>query len=309
VLTTGTTGYSVTTNCAFTEYTDGLQITIKANHTNVGAVALSANEIGGKNIRKIVRGGSDVVLVDGDIQKDGIYDLRYDEAANSAAGAWILMNPALSAAALTAIGTSGATIPLLNGVNIWSGNNSILAMGAINQDSDSSPSYQFRNASSEQLATVRYDSPNTRLDLFARDAPAGNIVSRLHLRHDGIINVQAGVLQEGGVPVVTTTGTQTLTNKTINAVAPLQEGGVDVAKVSTASEIGQLNFPIGHMLQALNGASNPVRNESRAVFIHNSQPDLYVLNGHPNAGNQLAGTWRSSGGDTSQTDYLMRRVA
>lgn len=95
VAVTGTNSLSATANSPFDSYQSGLQLRIKAAAANTGAVTLNANSLGGKAIRKFVRGQTgDQALASGDIQANGIYDLVYDTAANSGAGAWIIQNPA-----------------------------------------------------------------------------------------------------------------------------------------------------------------------------------------------------------------------
>lgn len=87
--------YAVTANSAFTAYETGIVLVFKANHSNTGAATLNVNAIGAKAIRKFTT--AEAALVSGDIIDDGIYVVRYDATANSAAGAWILENPTVTA--------------------------------------------------------------------------------------------------------------------------------------------------------------------------------------------------------------------
>lgn len=94
---TKTTGGSanaqtITANSAFTAYETGIVIAFKAGFTNTGAATLNANGIGAKSIRKFTHSG-EFALDSNDIVANGIYVVRYDAAANSSAGAWILQNP------------------------------------------------------------------------------------------------------------------------------------------------------------------------------------------------------------------------
>lgn len=103
----GTNTILVTLNQAFTAYgtsvgqiPNGAIISIKPVAANTSAATLNINSIGAKAIR--LQGDS--ALVGAEMALGGIYLLRYDTAYNSAAGAWVLLNPAVSApvnAALT----------------------------------------------------------------------------------------------------------------------------------------------------------------------------------------------------------------
>lgn len=79
-----------------TSYTSGMVYSFKAASSNTTAATLNVSAVGAKAIRKI-SGGTDVALVAGDIAAAGRYVVVYDAAANSAAGAWILVTPNLSA--------------------------------------------------------------------------------------------------------------------------------------------------------------------------------------------------------------------
>ncbi|TPN03803.1 hypothetical protein FJ973_29615 [Mesorhizobium sp. B2-1-3] len=104
---------TITANSAFTAYQQGLRIAFKAASTNTGAVTANVNSLGSKAIRK--QGASaDVALVAGDIVAGGIFLLHYSTAANSAAGAWILINPSLIAS-LAAVAFSGSASDLTTG--------------------------------------------------------------------------------------------------------------------------------------------------------------------------------------------------
>lgn len=84
--------HTITARSSYTAYARGLYLRFKAGFSNTGATTLNVNGIGAKAIRKIAVGG-DAALVADDIIEDGIYTVVYDDAANSAAGAWILLNP------------------------------------------------------------------------------------------------------------------------------------------------------------------------------------------------------------------------
>jgi microcystin-dependent protein len=88
----GSNIYTVTSLSGHTALTNGIVIAAKASFTNTGAATLNLNTIGAKSIR-VFDSGAEGALVSGQIVINGTYQFRYDTAANSAAGAWILLNP------------------------------------------------------------------------------------------------------------------------------------------------------------------------------------------------------------------------
>lgn len=76
---------------------NGLVICIRANHSNTGAATINVNALGVKKIRKFDTTG-DVALTADNILSGNHYLLQYNEAADSAAGAWIILNPSSTAA-------------------------------------------------------------------------------------------------------------------------------------------------------------------------------------------------------------------
>src|SRR5882672_2099401 len=88
-ITTGGSANSLTFTSAqtLTTYLNNIRITAKAGATNTGAATLNLNTIGAKSIRSFYT-GAEAAIAAGQIVANGVYDLRYDTAANSAAGAW-----------------------------------------------------------------------------------------------------------------------------------------------------------------------------------------------------------------------------
>lgn len=82
----------------------GIVISFKASADNTGAATLNLDTLGAKKIRR----QGDTALQAADIIENGTYLLRYDEAYDSAAGAWVLLNPTVAASAggITTISTS-----------------------------------------------------------------------------------------------------------------------------------------------------------------------------------------------------------
>lgn len=90
---------TVTTNSAITTPPNGMTVAFKALVTNTGAVTLGLNGGTGLKLRKIFAGNTDATDLDAaDVTAKGIYLAHFDAAANSNAGAWILINPTNNAA-------------------------------------------------------------------------------------------------------------------------------------------------------------------------------------------------------------------
>lgn len=89
---TGTNTISISANSGFTAYATGRRLSFKAAGTNTDVVTLNANSIGGKKVQ-VVDSVGERGLVAGEIVSGNIYTVRYDAAADTAAGAWILENP------------------------------------------------------------------------------------------------------------------------------------------------------------------------------------------------------------------------
>lgn len=89
--TTGSSNaYVLATQADVNALADGVQVAFVANHSNTGAATLAVDGLTAKAIRK----GADVALESGDIVANAHYLAQYDASANSAAGAWLLLNPA-----------------------------------------------------------------------------------------------------------------------------------------------------------------------------------------------------------------------
>ena len=92
ITATGTNTISFSAGSGFSAYATGHALTFKAAGTNTTAVTLNVNAIGAKTVRVVDQNG-ERTLFPGEMVSGGIYTVRYDEAAASAAGAWILLNP------------------------------------------------------------------------------------------------------------------------------------------------------------------------------------------------------------------------
>lgn len=87
--------YTATSNSGHSAYADGILLTAKANHTNNGPATLNLNAYGAKAIRMFGPGG-ETELIGNEIRSGGTYQFRYDTALNSAAGAFLLLNPTVA---------------------------------------------------------------------------------------------------------------------------------------------------------------------------------------------------------------------
>jgi microcystin-dependent protein len=95
--------YTATSNSGHTAYANNILITAKANHTNTGAATLNLNTYGAKAI-KVFTGGAEADVAAGQIISGGRYQFAYDTALASAAGAWLLLNPAPDPISLIKVG-------------------------------------------------------------------------------------------------------------------------------------------------------------------------------------------------------------
>lgn len=87
---------TVTASSAFSTVANGRIVSFRAASDNTGAATLNVNSIGAKAIVKMTADGESA-LAGGEIQADGIYIVQYSAALASASGAWLLVNPSISA--------------------------------------------------------------------------------------------------------------------------------------------------------------------------------------------------------------------
>jgi len=96
--TTGSSNtYAAASNGSFETLATGILFAFKANHSNTGAATLNVtppglSALGAKAIRKFTAAGEGP-LTPGEIVDGCFYVVRYDSAANGAAGGWVLLNP------------------------------------------------------------------------------------------------------------------------------------------------------------------------------------------------------------------------
>lgn len=297
---------TLTANSGFTAYANGLRLTIKAASTNTTAVNLNVNSLGNKALRKVFRGAVDVALGAGDIQEGGVYQLIYDAAANSAAGAWIVTNPALSAVA------TGDTVAIANG-----GTGQItaaLAMDALGATRTITAGTGLTGGGTLAAnRTIALSSPvaignggtGATSAADARDAlgvpPNGRLVSAGNgLTGGGSLSADRTITL--GTPTSLSTTTTNSVSGTTHSHA--LEG---VAGLTTTNDNGETDFPLGHVIVVI-GTSAIARNGSIAACLHTTNR-YYTIVGEDGDSTALEGTWRSRGGMLSLNHILCQRVA
>lgn len=127
---TGTDTLTVTANSSFTAYATGRMIIARvANDNTSTTVTLNVNSIGAKRVKVISRAGETDPAA-GDLQAGMMAIFVYDAAANAAAGAWILANPAnkqigvdvqLYREELTKVNLAGTNIASAGSIDIGAG--------------------------------------------------------------------------------------------------------------------------------------------------------------------------------------------
>lgn len=110
--TVGGTGDAITLTSAIASLGTAKFLRFVAGAANTGPATLAVNGLTAKAVRKI-SGGTDVALSAGDLAQGETYTVIYRSAANSAAGAWVLVGAAAVAAATTsAAGTVKQNFPV-----------------------------------------------------------------------------------------------------------------------------------------------------------------------------------------------------
>lgn len=126
---------TITANSAFSAYADGQTISLRIATDNTTAATLNVNGIGTKTIRKMVATGESA-LTGAELQAGGIYDFKYSEALDTAAGGWLLLNPTFPIDTATLVTLTGTqtltnktlTSPTINTPTVTGGTSSGVTM-------------------------------------------------------------------------------------------------------------------------------------------------------------------------------------
>lgn len=297
---------TLTANSGFTAYANGLRLTVKAASTNTTAVTLNVNALGNKALRKVFRGATDVALGAGDIQQGGVYELIYDAAANSAAGAWIVVNPALSSVATgdtvavanggTGVATAALAMDAFGATRTITAGDGLTGGGTLGAD---------RTISLDVPVTVARGGTGSTTAADARTALSVPPLTRIIAAGNGMTgggNLNADRTITLGTP--TTLSTSTTNAVTSNSHTHALSG---VAGLTTTNDNGETDLPVGHVIVVI-GTSAIARNGSIAACLHTSNR-YYTIVGEDGDSTELEGTWRSRGALNGLNHILCQRVA
>jgi len=203
--------YTLTTGESLSAYPSNFRVLWQPNADSTGAVTLNVDAIGAKKVYMPdgTQAGS------GDLDADSMYDVAYDSALDSASGGFKIIgfpdttltaadyltaannlsdlasastarsNLGLGTASLEATGTSGNTIPFLDGANTWSaaqvfGSNVTISNTTANfyliatAASDKSRIF-FGDSVADNIGRIIYDHSDNSLQLFTNSAQAIHI--------------------------------------------------------------------------------------------------------------------------------------
>lgn len=163
--------YSVTTNSTRAAYADGQGLSLVINASSTGASTLNVDSVGAKAIRKITSAG-EAAIGTGDMIAAGHYIFNYDASANSAAGAWILLNPTAAAAASFLSNVVEDTTPQLGG-NLDPNGNGIAFSGATVTDVTGSDTLLVSGTAGTSGNLAQWDANGDAVD---SSIPAANVV-------------------------------------------------------------------------------------------------------------------------------------
>lgn len=285
--------YTLTTNSGLSALADGVRIHIVANHSNTGAATINVDSLGAQSIRKVDATG-EVALGSGDMVANGHYILEWDESANSAAGAFILLNPvpiAPSDIGGTLAGASAKTTPVDADTTPLSDSKASNALKKV--------TWANIKATLKAHFDTIYQPVNAKLSSLARLSGTNG----KYLRFGA-----GGGLEEADVPTPTLTSlgvsafAQTLLD---DANAAAARATLGAAGFSTSTGTSVTDYPVGTTVIAFR-SGGPDRNSANTVWL--SGTNDYTLESGTMA---LSGTWLARGyaSKRSSVGVLMQRVA
>ncbi|CAN7493236.1 tail fiber domain-containing protein [Phyllobacterium sp. LjRoot231] len=261
---TGTNTIAVTTNSPILTIATGMTLSFRAAATNTTAVTLNVNGLGGKDIRKVIIGGTDSVPLDaGDINIKGVYVVVYDATTNGGVGGWIILNPATSAYLALTGGTLTGPLELVS-TDAGAGESPTLSL----YRNSASP------AASDIMGVLRFygkDSAGNKenyIDIYTqiddatsgsedgrivfRVVTAGTVTERLRLASNGAsitgdLGVTGLVFSASSITASTglfsstdvTAATNFVSSTTNVVLAPASAGGIFLRPNGSSSTVGQ----------------------------------------------------------------------
>lgn len=247
----GTNTIAITSNSPITAITSGMTLAFRAAATNTTAVTLNLNGLGGKDIRKVVTGGTDsVALSAGDINIKGVYVVHYDATTNAGAGGWILLNPAgaaylpLTGGTLTGSlelentnpGATGSTLALYHNSASPAPSDILGSLAWSGKDSAGNKQLYAQIHSDIVDPTSGSEDSLIALDILV----GGTLIRRLTLDGSGA-SLNGNLVVGGAVSAIgSVTSSQNFQSSTVNVViGPTGAGGVFLRPNGPGSSLGE----------------------------------------------------------------------
>jgi microcystin-dependent protein len=187
-------------------------LTVRANHTNPGGATLNLNSIGAKKLRLFTAAAGEGALAAGQIQSGGVYQLEYNTAADSGAGAWIVLNPTVDPTPPGAVQAfAGAAAPAG-----W-----LLCDGASYLRTDQAALFAVIGTTYGAADGTHFNVPDLRgRAVFGREASASRITAASGITSTSLgatggadmITLSTGEMPVHGHPFSTTSGTESQTH-------------------------------------------------------------------------------------------------
>jgi hypothetical protein len=181
--TAGTNTITATAAYSMAAYVTGQRFTFVSAGANTGAVTVNINSIGAKNLTK----NGTAALVSGDIPSGAVVEITYDGTE------FQITRIKQGTAGTYDVGTSGATIPLLNGNNTHSGDNIFSGSNIYNVVSKKTANYVITTSDFNKILYAETGGGNVQFTL-PENATSG---ARLWIYKTSSTNT-ASVVRTGG---------------------------------------------------------------------------------------------------------------